>query len=104
MTEKCQRKRRPLQTNAICLTAGEGLALSQQQEAEEAAEAERRAAEQARKENEEAQRHAERIRIASDPSHVFVGALARKVKDELKDIAFALGLSLDDTNAELAAP
>ncbi|CDO74026.1 hypothetical protein BN946_scf185043.g76 [Trametes cinnabarina] len=101
ISEKRQRRRRPLRTTALCLTAGEGLAMSQQQEAEEAAKLQQRAAEQARREHMEAQRQQERIRIASDADHCFSGSLARKVKDDLKDIAFALGLSLGGTNAEL---
>ncbi|KAJ3008482.1 hypothetical protein NUW54_g3140 [Trametes sanguinea] len=94
LAQKRQWKQHPLRTQAVCLTAGEGLAMSQQQEAKEAAE-------QARKEREEAQRQEQCIAMASNPTHSFTGALAWKVKDDLKDIAFALSLSLDSTNAEL---
>ncbi|KAI0628225.1 hypothetical protein C8Q77DRAFT_480137 [Trametes polyzona] len=85
----------------MLLTAGEGLEMSQRQEAEERAEAERRAAEQARKEREDAQRQAQRVQIAGDSHTKFAGALSRKVKDDLKDIAYALGLPLQGTNHEL---
>ncbi|CDO71859.1 hypothetical protein BN946_scf184940.g6 [Trametes cinnabarina] len=89
ISQKHRRKRRPLCTTAICLTTGEGLAMSQQQEAEEAAKAEQRAADQARREREEARRQEERVRVLSNPNHRFGGSLARKVKDDLRDIAFA---------------
>ncbi|CDO76906.1 hypothetical protein BN946_scf184594.g13 [Trametes cinnabarina] len=100
---KRHRRKRSLRTTAMLLTAGEGLALSQQQEEEARAEAERHAAEQACKDREEAERHALRIHNACNESYVFSGTLSRKVKDNLKDIAFALGLPLRGTNAELVS-
>lgn len=101
-TKTSRKGRQPLRTQAALITAGEGAELCRQQEqAREAAEA-KKAEDQRRKAEEEKARHAERERIVRDTRVVFSGALSRKVKDELKDIAFALGLPMDGrTNTEL---
>ena len=91
-----------IRTTARCLTVGEGAEECDKEEAEEAAEAARKEEEQRRKEQEEADRQLERELAATNDSHVFSGVLARKRKEDLKMIAFALGLPLSGTNAQLS--
>ncbi|CDO76318.1 hypothetical protein BN946_scf184751.g10 [Trametes cinnabarina] len=100
--KKSSRKRRAqFRTTAALITAGEGAEECAQLEREAAEREQQRQAEQQRKLEREHARQAERERIANDDHVVFSGALSRKVKDDLKDIAFTLGLPTHGTNAEL---
>lgn len=96
-------RRRTLKTHARCITTGSGALECEREDAEKRAEAARKAEGRLQKENQEAARAVERERLAADPTHVFSGALARKVKDELKLIALVLHLPLEakKTNSQI---
>lgn len=88
-------RRRTLKTHARCITTGYGALECEREDAEKRAEVARKEEGRLQRENQEAVRAVERERLAADPTHVFSGALARKVKDELKLIALALHLPIE---------
>ncbi|KAI0676162.1 hypothetical protein C8Q78DRAFT_1008381 [Trametes maxima] len=100
---KKKRKKRTLRTKAICITVGEGLRECEEADRRRAEEEERKRRERERKEQQQEERQGERERLVADTSTSFKGALARKPKPELKDIAYALGLPMEGKNAELVA-
>lgn len=92
-------KKRKLNVDARCLTSEEGLRLVREQEAKrEAREQEKRERHQ-QKQAKEAER--QRQRDTKDPNEAFSGSLGSKSKDDLKDIASALGLSTDGPKKDL---
>ncbi|KAJ2984967.1 hypothetical protein NUW54_g10310 [Trametes sanguinea] len=97
------KKRRNVRTSAALITAGEGAAQCERGEREAAEREERKQAEQARRAEEERNRQIQRERLTRDDRVTFSESLNRKVKEDLKDIAFALSLPLDGTNSELCA-
>ncbi|KAJ3001432.1 hypothetical protein NUW54_g4317 [Trametes sanguinea] len=95
------KKRRKVHTTAALITAGEGAAQCEREEIKAIEKEAQRQAEQARRAEEDRNCQIHRERITCDCGVTFSGTLSRKVKDDLKDIAFSLGLSLDGTNSEL---
>jgi hypothetical protein len=94
-------KRRKVNVEARCLTNDEYLAIREKENDERLAEEARKDAERNAKEVEQAER--QRQREARDPSLPFTGSLKNKNKDDLKDIAFSLKLSMEGTNTELVS-
>ncbi|CDO78184.1 hypothetical protein BN946_scf184797.g10 [Trametes cinnabarina] len=97
-TKKCRR----IRSTAALITAGEGAMQCERQEREAAEREAWRRAEQERRAEEERRRQVQRKQMAYDNHIIFSGTLSRKVKEDLKDIAFALGLPINGTNSDLS--
>ena len=76
------------------MTSAEGLAAAEAQEKE-------RKKQEARDKQLEQETERARLRTERDPNQPFVGTLASKKKDELQDVAWALGLPENGTKAEI---
>ncbi|KAH7869071.1 uncharacterized protein C8R40DRAFT_1026638, partial [Lentinula edodes] len=92
-------KRPKLNVDARCLTSREGMELAEKQHNEREAEVQKKNEAQAARDAKDAER--QEIRRTMGPTTVFTGSLNSKLKDDLKDIAFVLGLSLEGNKDEL---
>jgi hypothetical protein len=92
-------KQRKLNVNARCLTSEEGRRLAQEQEAEREAREQEKQEKQEQKQAKEAER--QHKQDEQDPNEEFSGSLHSKSKDDLKDIACLLGLSMDGQKKDL---
>ncbi len=88
-----------LNADARTLTSAEGLRLAEERDALASAKEQER--ETRNQEREEQERLAQERRVAERDTMVFTGAITSKNKSQLKDLAWALGLTMDGTNAEL---
>ena len=94
-------KRPKLNVDAHCLTSGEGMELAKKQQDEQQAEAWSKTEVQAEREAKEAEWQQTGHQLGT--MTVFTGLLNSKAKEDLKDIAFVLGLALKGNKDNLAA-
>ncbi|KAJ3833347.1 hypothetical protein F5878DRAFT_410778, partial [Lentinula raphanica] len=95
--KETRRSKRPkLNVDARCLTSSEGLALSKKQQEEKNIEMQRKSEAQAAREAKDKERQQARQQLSATTA-VFTGSLNSKRKEDLKDIAFTLGVAQDGT-------
>ena len=94
-----EEKRRKLNVKAHCLTSDEGL--RQARKLEEEHEAREREKQEKEEQCTAAQVERQLLREQRDPSEPFKGTLSSKTKDDLKDVAYSLALSLDGQKKDI---
>lgn len=94
-------KRPKLNVEARCLTSREGMEAARKQSEAKAAELQKKKESQEMRDAKEAERQELRRKSGSDAT--FTGSLSSKSKDDLKDIVYALNLSLEGSKDELVS-
>ncbi|KAK2462226.1 hypothetical protein APHAL10511_005722 [Amanita phalloides] len=97
--ENKEQKKWKLNINAQCLTSDEGL--RQAREIEEECKAHKHEKHEKETQHMAAEAERQHLHEQCDPNELFKGALGSKGKEDLKDIAFSLGLSLNGQKKDI---